>query len=76
MVEEKKKSYEEWLQRRSRRMWKLYREIRKECKRVVRRAKRNDQRRWGKKLQETLGKDKSMFWKEVRRKENGREGKR
>ena len=65
VVEEKKRAYEQWLQRRNRRMWELYREKRQECKRVVRRAKRDAQRRWGKKLQETFGKDKRMFWKEV-----------
>ena len=41
VVEEKKKAYEEWMQTRIRRLWEAYREKRKECKRVVRRAKRD-----------------------------------
>ena len=53
------------MQTRSRRLWEAYRERRKECKRVVRRVKRDAKFRWGRKLHETFVRSKRMFWKEV-----------
>ena len=64
-VEEKKKAYEEWMQKKGRRLWEVYKEKRNECRRIVRREKRGAKWRWGKKLHETFVRDRRMFWKEA-----------
>ena len=45
--EEKKKLFEEWLQRQNGRLWERYKEKWKECKEVVNVAKREARWRWG-----------------------------
>ena len=42
------------------------RKKRKEVKRVVRRAKREADARWGKRLCQNFEKNKNVFWKDVR----------
>ena len=74
-VSQKSRAFEEWLQAKSVVAYANYREKRKEVRRVVRRAKRDADARWGRRLCENFEENK-MFWKEVKRVrkgENGRE---
>ena len=71
---QKRRAFEEWLQAKSVVAYDNYREERKKVRRVVKRAKRDADARWGRRLREF--EEKKMFWKEVKRVrkgENGRE---
>ena len=54
VVEEKKKLFEEWLQRQNGRLWERCKEKRKECWWVVNVAEREARWRWGRKLIEAF----------------------
>ena len=74
-VSQKRRAFEEWLQAKSVVAYANYRDKRKEVKRLVRKAKRNADARWVRRLCENFEENK-MFWKEVKRVrkgENGRE---
>ena len=65
VVEEKKRAFEEWLQRKNVVAYERYREKRMEVKRRVREAKRAADWRWGQRLSEKFEQNK-MFWKELK----------
>ena len=52
-----------------------YREMRKVVKQVVRRAKRDADARWGRRLCQNFEENKKMFWKEVKKVRKGETGK-
>ena len=70
-VLEKRRAYEEWLQRGNDISYESYRQKRLEVKRIVREAKRNADVRWGRGLSENFERNKKMFWKEVKRVRGG-----
>ena len=74
-VAQKRRAFEEWLQARSALAYDNYREKRREVKRVVRRAKRDADARWGRRLCQNFEGNKKMFWKEVKRVRKGETGK-
>ena len=74
-VEEKKRSFEEWLQGRDRRVWERCREKKKECMREVKWAKRQAKWREGGRLTEVFARDRKAFWRDVRRVRSGNKDK-
>ena len=71
-VAEKRRAFEEWLQRRDRVTYDRYRAL--AVKLAVQAAKRMADRRWGKRLGNDLEGNKNIFWKEVKRVRKGRGG--
>ena len=63
---EKRKAFEEWLQRRDGNTYDRYREQRAVVKRAVKVAKRMADWRWGERLGNDFEGNKKMFWKEVK----------
>ena len=74
-VAQKRKAFEQWLQARSAVAYDNYREMRKVVKQVVRRAKRDADARWGRRLCQNFEENKKMFWKEVKMVRKGETGK-
>ena len=70
-VAEKRRAFEEWLQKRDRVTYDRYRAQRVVVKLAVQVAKRMANRRWGERLGNGFEGDKKMFWKEVKRVKNG-----
>ena len=70
-VAEKRRAFEEWLQRRDRVTYDRYRAQRVVVKLAVKAAKRMADRRWGERLGNDLEGNKKMFWKEVKRVRKG-----
>ena len=73
-VMEKKRAYEVWLQRGGQEAYESYRGKRRMVKRVVGKAKKAANDRWGRELTESFGQNKKMFWKEVKRLRKGELG--
>ena len=65
-VAEKRRAFEEWLQRRDLVTYDIYRAQRVVVKRAVQVAKRMADRRWGERLGNDFEGNKKMFWKEVK----------
>ena len=65
-VEYKKRLFEEWLQGKDRVKYERYKEQRREVKVIIRRAKRDADWRWGRRLEENYDRNNRMFWKEVK----------
>ena len=75
-VAEKRQAHEIWLQKGNEEAHERYKEKSRVAKRMVRKAKRKADVRWGKSLSENFEGNKKMFWKEVksvRRGESSRE---
>ena len=70
-VAEKRRAFEEWLQRRDRVTNDRYRAQRVIVKRAVLVAKRMGDRRWGERLVNNYEGNKNMFWKVVKRVRKG-----
>ena len=70
-VAEKRRAFEEWLQRRDRVTYDRYREQRVAVKLAVQAAKRMADRRWGERLGNDFEGNKKMFCKEVKRVRKG-----
>ena len=70
-VAEKRRAFEEWLQRRDRVTYDRYRAQRVVVKLAVQAAKRMADRRWGERLGNDFEGNKNMFWKEVKRVKKG-----
>ena len=70
-VAEKRRAFEEWLQRRDRVTYDRYRAQRVVVKLAVQSAKRMSNRRWGERLGNDFEGNKKMFWKEVKRVRKG-----
>ena len=66
VVAEKRRAFEEWLQRRDRVTSDRYRAQRVAVKLAVQAAKRRADRRWGERLGNDFEGNKKMFWKEVK----------
>ena len=66
-VAEKRRAFEEWLQKRDRVTYDRYRAQRLAAKLAVQAAKRMADRRWGERLGNDFEGNKNMFWKEVKR---------
>ena len=75
LVRRKNDVYKMWMQNRCSEAYEGYKIVRNEVKRAVRRAKREVDVRWGKKLVEDFGTNKRMFWREVKRTRRGGEEK-
>ena len=65
-VAEKRRAFEEWLQRRYRVTYDRYRAQRVAVNLAVQTAKRKTDRRWGERLGNDFEGNKKMFWKEVK----------
>ena len=72
-VAEKRRAFEEWLQRRDNVAYDRYRAQRVVVKLAVEAAKRMADRRWGERLGNDFEGDKKMFWKEVKRVRKGKQ---
>ena len=72
-VAEKRRAFEEWLQRRDRVTYDRYRAQRVAVKLAVQAAKRMPDRRWGQRLGNDFEGNKKMFWKEVKRVRKGKQ---
>ena len=70
-VADKRRAFEEWLQRRDRVTYDRYRAQRVVVKLAVKAAKRMADRRWGERLGNDLEGNEKMFWKEVKRVRKG-----
>ena len=70
-VAEKRRAFEEWLQRRDRVTYDRYRAQRVAVKLAVQAAKRMADWRWGERLGNDFEGNKKMFWKEVKRVRKG-----
>ena len=70
-VAEKRRAFEEWLQRRDMVTYDRYRAQRVAVKLAVQAAKRMADRRWGERLGNDFEGNKEMFWKEVKRVRKG-----
>ena len=70
-VAEKRRAFEEWLQRRDRLTYDRYREQRVVVKWAVKVAKRMADWQWGERLGNNFEGNKKMFWKEVKRVKKG-----
>ena len=70
-VAEKRRAFEEWLQRRDRVTYDRYRTQRVPVKLAVQAAKRMADRRWGERLENDFEGNKKMFWKEAKRVRKG-----
>merc|ERR1711915_38529 len=70
-VEEKKKAFEEWLQKDNVLSYERYKEKKVEVKRKVREAKRTADFRWGQELGKSFEENKKKFWKEMKRSRKG-----
>ena len=70
-VAEKRRAFEEWLQRRDRVTYDRYRAPRVAVNLAVQPAKRMADRRWGERLGNDFEVNKKMFWKEVNRVRKG-----
>ena len=66
-VAEKRRAFEEWLQRRDKVTYDRYRAQRVAVKLAVQTAKRMADQRWGERLGNDFDGNKKMFWKEVKR---------
>ena len=75
-VAEKRRAFEEWLQRRDRVTYDRYRAKRVAVKLEVQAAKRMADRRWGERLGNDFEGNKKMFWKEVKRARKGEQARR
>ena len=75
VIEEKKKAYGNWLQKKDHDSYQKYKEKNNQAKRAVERAKRRADDRWGSKLTEDFCGNKKMFWKEVKRTRREKSGK-
>ena len=64
-VAEKRRAFEEWLQRRDRDTYDRYREQRAVVKQAVKVGKKMADWRWGERLGKDFEENKMMFWKEV-----------
>ena len=73
-VAAKRGAYEEWLQRESEERYERYKDKRREVKRVVKKAKREADVRWGRQMEGNFEENRKMFWKEVKRLKNGESG--
>ena len=73
-VKDKRKIFEEWLQKGSAELYERYKRKRVEVKRKVRTAKRRADEKWGRSLTENFERDKKKFWKEVKRVRGGESG--
>ena len=71
---EKRRAFEEWLQRRDRVTNNRYRAQRVAVKLAVQVAKRMVDRRWGERLGNDFEGNKKMFWKEAKRVRKGEQG--
>ena len=71
LVKCKREMYVVWLQNKCPQLYERYKSIRNEVKRVVRRAKREADVRWGERLVEDFTSNKKMFWREVNRTRKG-----
>ena len=70
-VPEKRRAFEEWLQRRDRVTYNRYRAQRVAVKLAVQAAKRVADRRWGARLGNEFEGNKKMFWNEAKRVRKG-----
>ena len=70
-VAEKRRAFEEWLQRRDRVTYDRYQAHRVAVKLTVQAAKRMVGRRWGERLGNDFEGNKKMFWEEVKRVRKG-----
>ena len=70
-VAEKRRAFEEWLQRRDWSTYDRYRAQRAVVKRAVKVAKRMADLRWGERLENNFEGNKKMYWKEVKRVKKG-----
>ena len=70
-VAEKRRAFEERLQRRDRVTYDRYWALRVAVRRAVQAAKRMANRRWGERLGNDFEGNKKMFWKEVKRVRKG-----
>ena len=70
-VAEKRRAFEEWLQRRDRVTYDRYWAQRVAAKQAVQLAKRMADQRWGERLGNYFKGNKKMFWKEVKRVRKG-----
>ena len=70
-VAEKRRAFEEWLQRRDRVTYKRYRAQRVAVKLAVQAAKRMADRRCGERLGNEFEGNKKMFWNEAKRVRKG-----
>ena len=70
-VAEKRRAFEEWLQRRDRVTYDRYRAQRVAAKLADQAAKRMADRRWGERLGNDFEGNKKLFWKEVKRVRKG-----
>ena len=71
LVKEKREMYKIWLQNRDTQSYASYKLKRKEVKRAVRRAQKDANERWGRKLAGDFSANKKMFWREVKRSRKG-----
>ena len=70
-VTDRRRAFEEWLQRRDRVTYDRYRTQRVVVKWAVQVAKTMTDRRWGERLGNDFEGNKKMFWKEVKRVKKG-----
>ena len=70
---EKRRAFEEWLQRRDRVTYDRYRAQRVAVKLAVQAAKRMADRRWGERLGNNFEENKKMFYREVKRVRKGKQ---
>ena len=70
-VAQKRRAFEEWLQRRDRVTYDRYRTQRVAVKLAVKAEERMADRRWGERLGNDFEGNKKMFWKEVKRVRKG-----
>ena len=71
VLREKRQMYERWLQSGRSEEWEMYKEKRREAKRLVKQEKRRANERWGEGLASNFKERKKMFWKEVKRVRRG-----
>ena len=74
-VAEKRRAFEEWLQRRDRVSYDRYRAQMVAVKLAVQAAKRMADRLWEERLGNDFESNKNMFWKEVKRLRKGEQAK-
>ena len=70
-VEQKRRAYVEWLQCRTRGKYERYKDLNKEVKRMVKKAKMEARNRWGDELCRAFEDNKKKFWKVVKREGKG-----
>ncbi|MCP4264721.1 MAG: hypothetical protein GY777_03945, partial [Candidatus Brocadiaceae bacterium] len=74
VVAEKRRAFEEWLQKKDDLSYERYRVKRNLVKQIVKEAKRVADMRWGMRLSGNFKENKKMFWKEVKRVRKGETG--